>query len=125
MGKLSALKPRLSTLAPRLGRVEGDKAGQERDRDNRNGWRAWYKTERWKRLRAQVFLRDLYTCQRTGVVCVGRHPAPNSPVANHKTPHRGDPDLFWDINNIETVTKEVHDKLIQREEQSVPTGRWD
>jgi hypothetical protein len=38
-------------------------------------------------------------------------------VANHKIPHRGDPVLFWDINNIETVTKAVHDSLIQSEER--------
>jgi 5-methylcytosine-specific restriction protein A len=124
MGKLSALKPVLRTLSPRLGVAVGDKQAQERARDQRNDWRSWYKTKRWQDLRMQVFVRDAFVCQRTGVLCIGKHPASNSPVANHKKAHRGDPELFWDINNIETVTKEVHDSLIQAEEQSVPTGQW-
>lgn len=81
-------------------------------------WKQWYKTAGWIRLRQAVFQRDCYTCQRSGVICAGKHPAPDSPVANHKTPHRGDPKLFWDIDNIETVSKEVHDGLIQAEEQA-------
>jgi len=83
-------------------------------------WRKWYNTARWERLRQQVFVRDGYVCQRSGVLCVGKHPAPNSPVANHKVPHKGDPKLFWDIDNLETVAKEVHDGLIQSEERALP-----
>lgn len=82
--------------------------------------RSWYKSKRWESLRQQVFVRDLYTCQRTGELCIGKHPAANSPVANHKVPHRGDPELFWDISNIETVTKAVHDGVIQSEERALP-----
>lgn len=70
-------------------------------------------------------MRDLYTCQRTGVLAIGKYPAPNSPVANHKRPHRGNPALFWDIDNIETVTKAVHDSIVQAEEQAIPKGKWD
>lgn len=90
-------------------------------------WRAWYKTARWRRLKDAVHLRDMYICQRTGILLSGRHPAPDSPVANHKRPHRGNPELFWDIDNIETVAKSVHDSEIQREEQaSLQTrGVWD
>lgn len=117
MGRLTTLKPRLSTLPPRLGRVAGDEQARLRERDQKVEWRKWYKTERWEKLRRAVFLRDHYRCQRTGELCVGKHPAPNSPVANHKVRHKGDPDLFWDINNIETVSKAVHDSLIQSEER--------
>lgn len=81
-------------------------------------WRRWYKTARWQRLKMSAHLRDGFICQRTGVLLVGKHPAPNSPVANHKVPHRGDPALFWDLDNIETVAKSVHDSEIQREEQA-------
>lgn len=82
-------------------------------------WRAWYGTDRWRRLRLEVFVRDHFTCQRTGAVLVGKYPAPNSPVANHKVPHKGNPELFWDPSNIETVSKEVHDGLIQSEERAL------
>lgn len=81
-------------------------------------WRAWYKTARWQELKDRVHKRDRFICQRTGVLCLGKHPAPDSPVANHKVRHEGDPVLFWDETNVETVTKAVHDGLIQSEEKS-------
>jgi 5-methylcytosine-specific restriction enzyme A len=125
MGRLKALKPRIEAMPNRLGYAQGDERALDRRRDSEQAWRAWYRTKRWADLKQAVHVRDNYTCQRTGVLCVGKHPAPNSPVANHIRPHRGDPDLFWDPENIETVSKEVHDGLIQKEEQAVPTGRWD
>ena len=90
-------------------------------------WKAWYKTKRWQELKLLVHIRDNYTCQRTGRVCGGKYPSPDSPVANHKRPHRGNPALFWDPDNVETVTKAVHDSAIQSEEQaSLHTrGVWD
>jgi 5-methylcytosine-specific restriction protein A len=118
MGKLSNLKPSLRNLSPRIGYAEGDAKAGDKARNNLAPWRAWYRTARWQHLRMQVFTRDAFKCQRTGILCVGKYPAPNSAVANHKRPHRGDPALFWDINNIETVSKEVHDGLIQAEERA-------
>jgi 5-methylcytosine-specific restriction endonuclease McrA len=88
-------------------------------------WKAWYKTKRWRDLKAEVHIRDNYTCQRTGQLCGGTYPAPDSPVANHKRPHRGDPALFWDPANVETVSKAVHDSAIQAEEQSSLHQRGD
>ena len=120
MAKLKALPGRLATLQPRIGFAPGDEKAADKSRTVMAPWRAWYKTERWRRLRHEVFVRDLYKCQRTGVLCIGKHPAPNSPVANHKVPHKGNPDLFWDINNLEPVSKEVHDGLIQSEERALP-----
>jgi len=114
---LKILKPSLSVGKPRLGYDPGDAVAADRHRNMMSPWREWYRTKRWYQLRHQVFVRDLYKCQRTGQMCSGKYPAPNSPVANHKVPHRGNPDLFWDINNIETVTKAVHDGLIQSEER--------
>lgn len=89
-------------------------------------WRNWYKLKRWQDLKMAVHVRDCFICQRTGVLCIGKHPAPDSPAANHKIPHRGDPRLFWDPDNIETVSKEVHDSLIQKEEQATlhQRGVW-
>lgn len=80
-------------------------------------WSAWYRTARWQALRLFVFERDLYQCQQTGIICAGRHPAPDSPVADHVKPHRGDAALFWDPANIQTVAKAYHDAEKQREEQ--------
>lgn len=124
MAKLGTLKPRLSGLPPRLGAADRDGKGRDQHRSATKPWRAWYKTARWEKLRQQAFVRDLYTCQRSGVLCIGKHPAPNSPVANHKRRHNGDPALFWDINNIETVSKEVHDTIVQAEEAKDIKGVW-
>lgn len=119
MGKLKALPSRLRPMASRLTPVEpGDEVARNRKRDAEQPWRAWYKTARWQKLRKDVLIRDGYTCRRTGQVLGGRHPAPDSPVVNHKVPHRGDPALFWDIDNLETVSKAVHDREIQREERA-------
>jgi 5-methylcytosine-specific restriction protein A len=122
MGRLKSIAPQLQSLAPKLGGAPA--ISIDLQRAVIAPWRAWYGTQRWRVLRREVFLRDGYICQRTGVLAAGQYPAPDSPVANHKVPHRGDPALFWDINNIETVTKLVHDSLIQIEEQSMPKGVW-
>ncbi len=89
-------------------------------------WKRWYKTARWERLRQEVFVRDMFICQRSQEMCIGKGNAPNAPIANHIKPHRGDEALFWDIDNIETVSKVVHDSEIQREEQGTlhQRGIW-
>jgi 5-methylcytosine-specific restriction endonuclease McrA len=81
-------------------------------------WRRWYKTARWQQLRERILLRDMFICQRTGVMLIGKHPAPNSPVVDHVKPHRGDEALFWDESNLMSVSKAWHDKAKQAEEQA-------
>ncbi|WP_245430940.1 hypothetical protein [Rhodoplanes roseus] len=63
-----------------------------------------------------MIIRDACTCQRTGIVLGGREPSPDSPVVHHVVPHRGDPALFWDAANLETVSKAWHDEHGQRED---------
>ena len=106
MPKLTTLKPRLSKLAPRLSTARAI-------RDTRYSAdatvRGWYKSARWQALRQEVLARDLYTCRQTGVLLIGKHPAPNSPVVDHVVPHKGDERLFWDIGNLQAVSKAYHD----------------
>jgi 5-methylcytosine-specific restriction protein A len=128
MGRLKSLTPRLQTLGNRISpavtvpvdRKEAE-AQRTRRRDQEDAGRKLYNTRAWKALRREVLERDAYTCQKTGVICLGQHPAPNSPVADHIVPHRGDPALFWDKSNIQTVSKAYHDSLKQREERA---GSW-
>lgn len=112
---LKTLKPLVNKMPPRI-------ATPREIRDTAYSpdatVRSWYKSARWQRLRIEVLARDLYTCQQTGVLLVGKAPAPDSPVVDHKTPHRGDPDLFWDPNNLQAVSKEWHDSEKQRQERS-------
>jgi 5-methylcytosine-specific restriction protein A len=120
MSKLTTLAPRLTAMAPRLGRPAGDEKARLRERDQNVAWRKWYKTERWRKLRLEVLLRDAYTCQQTGVICMGKYPAPNSPVADHRIKHNGDEQLFWDIKNVQTVSKAYHDSEKQKQERAQP-----
>lgn len=64
----------------------------------------------------RVHVRDGFICQVTKLLCSGKHPAPNSPVADHIVEHHGDPDLFWDEANVRTVSKEYHDGERQAEQ---------
>lgn len=80
-------------------------------------YRHLYSTEEWRAVRGTAFVRDLYTCRRCDCILVeGRPNDPQSATANHIVPHRGDRELFFDIDNIESVCKSCHDTLIQREE---------
>ncbi|SFV33210.1 hypothetical protein SAMN05216456_1921 [Devosia crocina] len=115
MAKVPALKPAVAKMAPRI-------ASMRETRDtaqsfNINEVRRWYRSARWAQLRQDVLVRDLCRCQRTGVLLAGKAPAPNSAVVHHKVPHKGDEQLFWDINNLEAVSKAWHDSEAQREER--------
>lgn len=117
MPKLTTLKPRLKPMGPRL-------HSTRQVRDTRYSpdaqVRSWYKSARWQRLREQVLTRDLYTCQQTGVLLVGGANQPNSPVVHHKIPHKGDERLFWDIENLQAVSKEWHDSEAKSDERRNP-----
>lgn len=110
MAKLTTLKPRLKPMAPKLKTARAV-------RDTRYSpdakVRSWYKSKRWQDLRMAVLTRDLYTCQHTGVLLIGGANEPNSPIVHHKVPHRGDERLFWDIRNLEAVSKAWHDSEAQ------------
>lgn len=113
MSRLKSLKPALSTLRPKLARDEGRQA-YDRERD-RQGWRAWYKTARWQKLRWEVLTRDRFTCQWAGC---GRIVVDSSKlVADHREPHRGDEALFWDRDNLWALCEACHSGAKQAEER--------
>ena len=119
MPKIKTLKPLVSTMKPRL---TVDRKQQEqvrlRERDQDTEWRKWYKTSRWQRLREQVLIRDHFICQRTKALLIGKYPAPNSAVVDHIKPHRGNEELFWDMCNLQSVSKEYHDSIKQAQENA-------
>lgn len=122
MGKLKTLRSSLGQLKPRLGYATGDTQERNRQRARSEPWRKLYRTKRWRDLRRRVFLRDMYTCQQTGALLPHKEPHPLSPVADHKEPHHGDLDLFWDENNVQTVSKEYHDTIKRRMEREQRGG---
>jgi len=123
LAKLTQLKPKLKSSVSRLAPL----ATGQRDRSHA-AWRAWYRTADWRELKRFVHRRDDYVCQICGNVCAGKYPADDSPVADHKKPHRGDRKMFFDPQNVWTICKmPCHDQVKQREEQgSLQTrGVWD
>ena len=113
MPRLTTTQPRLSPAKPRLVVAPQSETDRSRARDRDQSWRAWYKTARWQKLRLVVLKRDGYVCQQTGVLLLGAYPADDSAVVDHKRPHHGDPKLFWDIDNLQSVTKGYHDSTKQ------------
>lgn len=109
MGRLKAMPPRVARLEPRVS-AQTDSEGHSRAET----WRAWYSTARWRRLKAEVHRRDLYTCQ---CGCGTAIADPAERVADHREEHNGDPGLFWDPQNVQTLWKPHHDGWKQRLER--------
>ncbi len=115
MAKLTSLSPSLGVLKPRFAAPAAAKpTAAYVKRDNSEGRN---KTARWQKLRQKILKRDGWRCQQTGVLVIGKYPKPNSAVVDHIKPHRGDEALFWDESNLQTVSKEYHDKTKQKLEQ--------
>ena len=121
MAKLQSIRPRIAPVTPRL--VSAAPVSRDARRDAELPWRALYKTARWQKLRLAVLARDGYRCQQTGERLFGRHPAPNAPVVDHKRPAHefwiedGEA-LFWDPENLQSVSKAWHDREKQRQERA-------
>ena len=114
----------MSKLKGRSLKSKLDRSRERKDKPSTRvqSWKKWYSTKQWRELRRAVFKRDGLVCQATGALCVGKYPAHNSPVADHIRPHRGRRDLFFDIENVQTVTKAYHDSEKQKLEA---TGQLD
>jgi hypothetical protein len=80
-----------------------------------NEWRKLYQSKRWRQLREQALLRDLYRCQHKGCGVVLKRGVshPNSAVVHHIKPHKGSPELFFDLANLQSVCWTHHSGIIQ------------
>ena len=68
---------------------------------------------KWRKARHAYLMRNLWCvmCERAG------HKT-RATVVNHKTKHEGDPVLFWDVDNWESLCTPHHDSTQQRFEKS-------
>lgn len=84
-------------------------------------WRLWYKRRLWTTvLRPKTMKRDNYACQ----MC-GRNWGHETRrlVVDHRTPHRGDWELFSDPENLQCLCDyPCHTRTKQRMEQSLTEG---
>lgn len=85
-----------------------------RDYDRRRAkalpWRRWYKLKAWK-LRVAAQRAKVPWCEPCKLLGRSRP----MQVANHKTPHRGDPWLFWH-GPLESACFDCHNQMIQKAE---------
>lgn len=74
----------------------------------------WYKTRQWQAMRkAQLRREPLCQCPHhrgLDVNAVGE-------VVDHIKPHKGNKRLFFDVRNLQSMTKSCHDKLKQSAEK--------
>jgi 5-methylcytosine-specific restriction protein A len=118
MARLTARPSRLASIPTRLGVVSGDTKAADRSRYSLKPWRAWYSRKAWKDLRREKIRLALGVCEQTGVALVGAAGAPNSPVVDHIRDHNGDKALFYDLENLQLVSKKWHDTEKQRIERA-------
>jgi 5-methylcytosine-specific restriction endonuclease McrA len=78
-------------------------------------YRKLYHTKQWRTLREQVLLRDLFTCQHKGCKAMLKRGRAHkrSAVVHHLNPHKGDHDLFFDVDNLQSVCWSCHSGDIQ------------
>jgi 5-methylcytosine-specific restriction endonuclease McrA len=110
MGRLKALKPRLSDAPSRLSRPT-DERSLDRRRLADTETRRLHKTKRWQDLRWSVLVRDQFTCQ----ICRRLEGDTSKLVCDHVEPHRGNVEKFW-AGPFQTLCKPCHDGVKQKEE---------
>lgn len=72
----------------------------------------WYDLAPWRRARKLQLLHQP-KCERH----LARGKLVFATIVNHRIPHRGNRDLFLDPDNLESVCKDCHDGVIQKEEK--------
>ena len=92
---------------------------RERRTAKANEYRKLYQTKQWAHLRNQALFRDRFRCQYKGcgVVLVMGKRTPNAAVVHHIKAHKGNLDLFYNIDNLQSVCKHHHDGVMQSEER--------
>lgn len=127
MPRLKGLPNRLAPAPRAVGFSDRKEAERARDRARAagNNLRGLYATKRWRDLRLVILERAGWMCQGCAVphLLTGKAPAPNSPVIDHKEPHRGNLLLFWDEANLQAVCKAYHDSDKQRQERGAAANQ--
>lgn len=77
-----------------------------------------YMTKQWRVLRDQILARDYWKCQKKdcGQFLQRGRNHPRSAVVHHIVPHKGDLNLFYDMQNLQAVCWTCHSGEIQSEE---------
>jgi 5-methylcytosine-specific restriction enzyme A len=100
-------QPGCGVLVPK-GRCALHARVKEQQRPNR-AVRRWYYRDRWKRERERVLVASAYTCASCGVI------TPSLEI-DHIVKHEGNPELFWNPNNLQPLCADCHHRKTGRGE---------
>lgn len=95
-------------------RLAERRAHHDKKREREAPWRAWYRTPRWRTLRAFILRRDPACC-----MCKYRGELTPSCVVDHVVEHKGNEVLFWDTLNLWGLCTTCHNSVKQRLERSL------
>lgn len=98
------LKPCTHPGCPRLTAGKYCEEHKEQHRDREGSYERGY-DRKWKKARLS-YLKAHPLCVR----CMERGIYVEAVVVDHVTPHRGNPELFWDRGNWQSLCKACHDK---------------
>ncbi|WP_209570827.1 HNH endonuclease signature motif containing protein [Herbaspirillum sp. 1130] len=76
-------------------------------------YRHLYQGKRWYRLRYKQLQKDPLCC-----FCADRGVVRPAAVVDHIKAHRGNEDLFFDADNLQSLCKHCHDSIKQQMEKS-------
>ena len=100
--------PGCAVLIIRGRRCAGHKVDAEQARPN-YALRRWYRTPRWKALRAQILRDQAYRCADCLMVVAALE-------VDHLAKHEGDLQRFWDRANLQALCRSCHQRKTQRGE---------
>jgi 5-methylcytosine-specific restriction endonuclease McrA len=84
--------------------------------------RRLYDSVRWRKARAR-FLRAHPLC----AMCEERGVTEAADLVDHRIPHMGDPALFWDEENWQSLSKRCHDsrkQMLESNRRIAPHRSW-
>jgi 5-methylcytosine-specific restriction endonuclease McrA len=107
MSRLKTLKPRIQAIGGRLPVMQAGSWRADKQTSAQRGY-----GYRWQKARAAYLAEHplCVYCEREGKVTAAT-------VVDHKIPHRGDQELFWDEKNWQSLCKPCHDVVKRLEEE--------
>lgn len=91
---------------------------EEKQRKTSEAWHYLYNTKRWKEMRTQKLLLSPFCeeCAREGRRKRGEE-------VDHIKPHRGNVNLFYDFENLQTLCKPCHSRKTMQERNHSPLSK--
>jgi 5-methylcytosine-specific restriction protein A len=93
--------------------IAHDKFRNKHDQAVRPDYHAWYNSNRWRQSRVHFLqLHPLCECED----CRRLNRLLSATIVDHKIPHKGNYNLFWDTSNWQAMAKSCHDRKSAKED---------